>query len=392
MTPLTKRIISNELTKGILPFWMNHMVDRQNGGFFGRIDGNNQAHPTANKSVILNTRILWTFSVAYQYQSVSKYRFMADRAYDYISKYFMDDVEGGVFWMLDHQGNVIDNKKQIYAQAFAIYALSEYFKINPNRRAKEYSTQLFELIEEHAFDRQRNGYIEALDSKWSTLKDVRLSEKDLNAEKTMNTHLHVLEAYTNLYRIWKSDNLKHQLSNLVRLILEKFVSQDFHFKLFFNMNWVLKNKVFSFGHDIEGSWLLCEAAEELRDPSVTKAVKETAIRMVDSALKGMDDDGALMNEGGPDGLRDTNKDWWPQAEALVGLVNAWQLSGEYKYMRIAERVWDFISNNLKDPKGEWHWGTTRDGQLLTDEDKAGPWKCPYHNSRAMFELIRRLNN
>ena len=377
------------LNENILSFWTKRMVDVEAGGFFGRIDGRGHLHAYADKAIILNTRILWTFSAVHQLTGNPSHKLMADKAYEYIVKHFVDNQQGGVFWLLNCTGEVINDKKQIYAQAFAIYAMAEYHKINPYRRALDHAIRLYELIEKYSFDPKRNGYFEAFDRSWGSLEDVRLSEKDLNASKTMNTHLHVLEAYTNLLRVWPDELLKKQLKNLVELMTTTFLDDSGHFKLFFNNDWKLQSHELSYGHDIEGSWLLCEAAEAVSG-ALTDQMKETSLKMVHAALEGMDEDGGLMNEGTPDGLTDTDKHWWPQAEALVGLVNAWELTGDKSYLEQAVSVWDFIKRNLMDPAGEWHWKVFRNGAVDYDEDKAGPWKGPYHNSRAMLELHGRL--
>ena len=379
----------NVLNDNILSFWSRKMVDPM-GGFYGRIDGQGKLHEQADKAVILNTRILWTYSAAYQITGNPKHKLMADRAYEYIAKYFIDFKNGGVFWSLDNQGQVVSDKKQTYAQAFAIYALSEYHKINEYKRAKDFCLRIFELMEEHTYDVLNNGYLEALSAQWGKLADVRLSDKDMNADKTMNTHLHVLEAYTNLYRIWPDQKLKGRLKNLIEVMLDRFVNDQGHFNLFFTDKWELLSHEISFGHDIEGAWLLCEAAEVLGDEELIERVNQIAIKMTDAALKGLDTDGGLMNEAGPDGIIDDDKHWWPQAEALVGLINAWQITGNEEYMVQMKRVWTFIRTYIMDKDGEWHWKVNRHGDIDYQEDKAGPWKCPYHNGRAMIEIMNRL--
>lgn len=392
LSKLSRQACESMLNGNILRFWETNMVDARQGGFYGRIDGYNRLHPEANKGIILNTRILWTFAAAYQCTPNKKYRFLADRAYEYLRAHFLDEANGGVRWEVDFRGNSINNKKQTYAQAFAIYALSEYHKINPNKRALQLAIELFELIEKFTFDKVRNGYLEALDDEWKPMDDVRLSAKDVNAEKTMNTHLHILEAYTNLFSVWKSKLLEERLRNLIALLSTNFLTAEGHFILFFDRHWVSQSAEVSYGHDIEGSWLLYEAAEMLDDPTLKKSMASTSLKMVEASLNGLDADGGMMNEGNSELVIDTDKHWWPQAEALVGLVNAWQLTNEDRYLEVALRIWNFIQLNLIDPNGEWHWRVDGHGNVVRSEDKAGFWKCPYHNGRAMLELIRRLPN
>jgi cellobiose epimerase len=375
-----------ELIDNILKYWSSKMIDQKNGGFYGRRDGYDRLVAEADKGVILNTRILWTFSKASG--AVSKeYIPFANRAYDYLVNHFLDQENGGVYWMVNYKGEPANQKKQIYAQAFAIYALAEYYLATGNKESLQHARNLFFLIEKHSFDSLDNGYLEAFDRGWNLLDDLRLSEKDANEKKTMNTHLHVLEGYTTLYRAWPDPVLKRQLRNLITLFRDKIVNDDLHFDLFFDEHWNVKPGEISYGHDIEGSWLMYEAAEVLGDKDLISEIGKLSVKMVDVTLaEGMDDDGGLKNEG-----HDPEKHWWPQAEALVGFVNSWQLTRQTSYLASAWRVWNFIKIWMVDHQnGEWYWRVNEAGEVNFTEDKAGPWKCPYHNGRAMFELLTRL--
>lgn len=378
-----------ELTDNILPYWRDKMVDYTNGGFYGRRDGYDKLYANADKGVILNTRILWTFSHAGRRVSAEYYG-LATRAYEYLIDKFLDHEKGGVYWMVDYKGNPSNTKKQIYAQAFAIYALSEYYSLSDDESSLKHAQALFHRIERYSFDAVDNGYLEAFDRDWNLLDDLRLSEKDANEKKTMNTHLHVLEAYTNLYRCWRDERLLAQMKNLIRLFIDRILTPDLHFGLFFDEKWNMRSDEISYGHDIEGSWLLHEAAIVSRDENLVRETAEIAVRMVDVTVReGMDDDnGGLRNEA-----HTYDKDWWPQAEAMVGLVNAWQISGEEKYLNMASDIWTFIRKEIIDRQnGEWFWGVNKSGSAVYSEDKAGPWKCPYHNGRAMLELAGRLSH
>lgn len=374
--------------KDILHYWITRMIDHRRGGFFGRRSGYDELDENADKGVILNTRILWTFSQATREFS-TEYRPYADRAFNYLRNFFFDLEKGGVYWMLDCEGSPVNTKKQIYAQAFAIYALAEYYLATKNEESLALAISLFRLIEKYSFDKKYNGYLEAFDRDWVLLEDLRLSDKDANEKKTMNTHLHVLEAYTNLYRCSTDPLLAKKLKNLIELFRDQIINAEMHFGLFFDEQWNVKSKEVSYGHDIEGSWLLYEAAEVLGDRHLKQQSAKIAVQMVDTAItQGLDADGGLMNEA-----HDSDKHWWPQAEALVGLVNAWQLTGEECYFDKTLKVWNFIENRLIDRKnGEWFWRVNRQGVVNFSEDKAGPWKCPYHNGRAMLELLKRLPN
>jgi len=376
----------------ILDFWIKNAVDNKDGGFVGAIDGVGAIVKNANKGAILNGRILWSFSAAYRFNKNEKYREMADRAFNYLSDHFIDKKNGGVYWELDSKGNPVNRRKQAYALGFAIYGLSEYFMATGNERSLQLAQELFWTIEKYFFDKEFGGYIEALSEDWSPLDDMRLSLKDANEPKSMNTHLHILEPYTNLFRSWRNPILGESIKRLIRVFLDKIIDNETaHFQLFFDYDWTVKSTAVSYGHDIEGSWLLAEAAEELHDKALIEEVNNMAIRMVDATREqGTDTDGSIFNERDGSHL-DTDKHWWPQAEAMVGYVNAWQTSGERKYLDEAERVWNFIKIYIVDKiNGEWFWRVDKDGKPYIEDEKTGFWKCPYHNSRALIEVVNRL--
>jgi mannobiose 2-epimerase len=385
------KALDSEL-ENILNFWIEKAVDKQYGGFVGSIDQDGKVNSTANKGAILNARILWSFSAAYNYTSEQKYRDAADRAFDYLKNNFIDTINGGVFWELDYKGVPVNTRKQAYAQGFAIYGLSEYYKASGNKQSLELAKDIFEIIENRFFDNEHNGYIEALGEGWEQLSDMRLSPKDANEPKSMNTHLHILEPYTNLYRYWKSEKLAASIKNLIDIFLNHIINnKTANFQLFFDYDWTVKSDIVSYGHDIEGSWLLFEAAQVLNNSTLMKKTAEMALRMVDTTIEnGMAPDGSVYNEKNGEHL-DTDRHWWPQAEALVGLVNAWQLSNNINYLSHAEKIWHYIDNNIIDKKNrEWFWKVNNEGKTDSNDEKVGFWKCPYHNSRAMIEVAQRL--
>ncbi|HRI61526.1 MAG TPA: AGE family epimerase/isomerase [Saprospiraceae bacterium] len=381
---------SNEL-ENILNWWSSNMIDRQHGGFYGRIDGYGKLHPEADKGVILNTRILWAFSAAAKQTGSAAYRVVAERAYDYLICHFVDDKFGGVYWMLDFRGNPVEPKKQLYAQAFAVYALSEYYLLTRQQEVIKLAEGIFHLIEKHSRDNLIGGYFEAFARDWSPLGDLRLSEKDANEAKTMNTHLHVLEAYTTLYRASGKEEVRASLHTLIVLFLEKFIDPaTAHLRLFFDENWVLKSDKISFGHDIETAWLLPDAAEALGDTDLLDKTRAAAIRIADRTLSvGFDPaNGGLWNEADAQGLTDRDKEWWPQIEAVVGFLHVWNITAEHRHLEAALRSWDFIERYLLDREGgEWFWGLKADGTPDCYHDKAGPWKCPYHNGRGCLKIM-----
>lgn len=380
--------------KNILDYWIDNGVDLQLDGFVGRRDHFNKLVEGSVKGAVLNTRILWSFAAAYRYFKDPRYKNMADRAYDYLVAHFVDREYGGVYWAVDAKGNPENTRKQIYAQGFGIYGFSEYYRATGRQDCLDQAKKLFSLIEQHSFDAQHGGYLEALDNKWLPLTDMRLSDKDENYPKSMNTHLHILEPYTNLYRVWPDDQLASKMKLLIRTFLDHIIdSQTGHFHLFFDSDWTIKSNVVSFGHDIEGAWLLTEAAEVLGDELLLQEVSDIAIKMSAATMReGMDASGGLNYDYDPaTGKTDTDKHWWPQAEAMVGFLNAYELGGDPVYLSKSMDIWQFIKEKIIDRRlGEWYWRVDDRGNPYENEDKAGFWKCPYHNSRACMEGIQRL--
>lgn len=379
-----------EIEGNILPFWINQMLDLDNGGFYGRIDGMGTLDKKATKGIVLNARILWTFSAAYRVLKNSIYLEIAKRAYNYIKEYFIDDNYGGVFWELDYKGRVVDSKKQTYAQGFTLYAFSEYFRATGDNEALKLSIEFFETIERYK-DKVNGGYFEAFQADWSPISDMRLSEKDANEKKSMNTHLHILEPYTNLLHIWKSPELYNAQTDLISLFCEKIINRNgFYQNLFFDENWTVKSEMISFGHDIESSWLLLEAAEVLSNQEIKNKVLVNSLNLANSAQKGLLPDGSLAYEIEKNTL-DSERHWWVQAEGVVGFMYAYKYSGNNTYKDIACNLWEYIEKEIVDDvKGEWYWSRLPDGNVNKKEDKAGFWKCPYHNSRMCLEMIENF--
>ena len=385
--------MEHELTAGILPFWMEKMTDHEQGGFYGRIDGEDNLHTDAPKGAILNARILWTFSAAYRLLRKPEYLAVATRAKHYIIDRFYDNDFGGVYWSLNAKGEPLDTKKQIYAQGFAIYGLSEYARATGDSEALEYAIRLFNLIEEHSFDRERNGYIEAFTRDWQPIGDMRLSDKDENTSKTMNTHLHILEPYANLYRTWKDTRLETQLRNLIDLFIGKILNKEtYHLGLFFDNDWHTEGNIISYGHDIEASWLIHEAALVLGDERLLPEVEHIIRNIAKAADEGLNPDGSMIYESIAGKPADRELHWWVQAENVVGHVNLYQHFGDQAALDTAARCWQFIKDRLIDhERGEWHWSLMADGTVNRRDDKAGFWKCPYHNGRMCLEMIERFS-
>lgn len=388
-----KTEMQDVLQKNILRFWLDKMVDQDHGGFYGRIDGHEHLHADAEKGAILNARILWAFSAAYRVLGDKTYLEAASRAKHYIIDHFIDPEYGGVYWSLDCNGKPLDTKKQFYAIGFAIYGMSEYARATGDAEALKVAIDLYRCIEEHALDHEYNGYIEAMTRDWQPIADMRLSELDANYPKSQNTHLHIIEPYTNLYRVWKSDELKASLHNLIDIFTDRILNPEtHHLDLFFDMDWKRgAGALESYGHDIECSWLIHEAALVLGDAEVLKKVEPIVEMVAKASEKGLNADGSMVHEANLDtGYVDSDLHWWVQAEAVVGFFNIYQYFGDESALQKAQHCWTYIKENLIDNEnGEWHWSRRKDGTLNLDDDKAGFWKCPYHNSRMCLEIIER---
>ena len=379
---LSKQAAREVLEHTILHFWQTRMVDNERGGFYGRIDGHNTLHPDAPKGAVLNARILWTFAAAARVLNNTAYRILAARAYDYLMQRFIDREHGGVYWSLHADGTPLDTKKQTYAIAFAIYGLAEYVRLTNNQEALDAAIRLFEDIEAHAFDAVNVGYIEALTRDWQPIADMRLSESDENGSRTMNTHLHVLEAYTNLYRVYKDPRVARQLRVLIDIFVNRLYNpSNGHLDLFFDDQWQGRRDKTSPGHEIEAAWLLHEALEVLGDPILLQETLPVCQQLAQAAENGI--------------LKESQ--WWCYAEAVVGYIDQWKLNQKALpveaaiNLEMAEAAWEFIQSHLIDREhGEWYWAILPDGIPDTSNDKAGFWKCPYHNSRMCLEIIERL--
>ena len=395
---ISKQAAREVLEHHILRFWQTRMVDNERGGFYGRIDGHNTLHPDAPKGAVLNARILWSFAAAARVLHNTPYRILAARAYNYLMQRFIDREHGGVYWSLHADGTPLDTKKQTYAIAFAIYGLAEYYRATQDSEALNAAIHLFDDIETHAFqsymvnDQMVNGYVEALTRDWQPIADMRLSEQDENGAFTMNTHLHVLEAYTNLYRaladVQRDDvqSTKAKVAKQLRTLIDIFTKQIFnpeteHLDLFFNTDWQSKRDKNSPGHEIEAAWLLHEALEVLGDPVLLQETLPVCQQLAQAAEDG------IFNES----------QWWCYAEAVVGYIDQWKLNQKDLpveaaiNLEMAEAAWDYIQSHLIDREhGEFYWAILPDGTPDTSNDKAGFWKCPYHNSRMCIEIIERL--
>jgi len=388
---LLKDKVTDNLNNNILSFWSAKMPDDVNGGFYGRIDRNNKVIPDAAKGGILNARILWTYSAAYRVTGNPEYLKLATRAKDYILANFIDREFGGAFMMLNAKGEPQDTRKHTYTQAFFIYGLSEYARATGDKEALKAAKSIFKLFEKNVLDKEYNGYYEVFSRDWQRSRDRLIGERTPADEKTMNTSLHIMEAYANLYRVWPSKRMAERLENMVNIFLDHIIDKNsYHLIVFLDRNWNSTSRIDSYGHDIESSWLLYEAAHLLKDPELIKRVKEVSVKIADAASEGLLADGGMLTEKD----RETDhsrltRSWWEQAESVVGYTNAYELTGNEDYLDKAIHAWNFIEIYMIDKEnGSWFTSVTAEG--IGGGDKAGNWICPYHNGRMCLEIIERV--
>lgn len=392
---------TEEELKTICQWWIDNIITADAYTFVGEVSHEGDVNLEANKGVILTTRMLWFFSEAAKALEntdkllCKKLQTAANLMFKFICNYFLDKDYGGVFWEVDCYGHLVNDRKQVYAQSFAIYAFSAYYKLTNSQQALDHALAIFNYLEQYSLDKEKGGYLEAFSREWGTLEDVRLSDKDLNSPKTMNTHLHVLEAYTALYRVMRNEPIQLALTRLLACYVERFYrSEQGHFKMFQSDNWDDESTHISYGHDIESSWLIWEAAEVLGDTTLLQRYRPIVLELATVCMEtGLNSDGSIMD------LHElaTKKDipervWWVQAEAVVGFLNAYQMTADKRFMTTAYATWDFIKNQIIDKDGgEWHAIAEKDQHAGYKEYKVGFWKGPYHNGRALLEICRRMS-
>ena len=373
---------------------MTRVFNPEEGFFSARIDGNNRVDPKGHHSVILQSRVLWTFSAAIHSSSrqdsklMKLYQPYQEAALHTLQTKFSDTQYGGFYWSLEPDFSVLDDAKRTYGQSFVIYAYSEAYKTTGREALREQASDLFLMLDEHGYIPDQKAWHEGFTRDWKPLEDVRISPDDPLEIRSTNTHLHLLEAFAHLYRIWPDSRLKNRLTTLLEIFLTKIYSpSNRHFFTFFDENWDPSTSVYSFGHDIETVWLMLDAAKTIDSEPLTTQCERVLVDVADHLIhKGIDSTFGGVYQLGENGtIYDTDKHWWPQAEALIGLATAFELTGEHRYMQKAIELWSFIRQNMMDHEnGEWFFRLDRYGEPYYFEDKAGPWKCPYHTSRAMM--------
>ncbi|MDX2185318.1 MAG: AGE family epimerase/isomerase [Opitutaceae bacterium] len=386
------KVAEEDLRGNLLPYWLKHARNSENSGFFGFISGNNLPDSASERGALLTARILWTFSAAYRQSPKPEYLEMARYAYADLEAFF-DREHGGLFWTLSASGKPKDTSKQVYVHTFGIYGLAEYYLATGDAGALEKAKALYRLIDTKAHDPINGGYFEVYSRDWK--RGGFLSPRSVvgpNHPKSQNTNLHVLECLTNLLRAWPDEQLRSRLVEQIHIMQDKLVNpKTHHLYLYTDEKWTPVDDECSYGHDIEYSWLLCEAAEVAGGDALLEKVKPTAIAVAQATLnEGVDTDGGIWDTGTPAGVRNTRKDWWPQAEAVVGFLNAYQLSGDDQFLAAADKTCGFIEANVIDREGgEWFQVAHPDLAKRKRAPKVALWKCPYHNGRAWLEVLER---
>jgi mannobiose 2-epimerase len=379
-----KQEIVQDLTENILPFWATHSPDSTGGGFYGVLMYDGTPRADAPKGGILNARLVWTYSTAYRMLKDERYKELADRAQRYFIDHFIDKECGGTYLMLTADGQPLDSTKMTYQNVFGIYGLTEHYRATGNEESLTAAIDIYNALMAHAYDPVDGGFIETFTRNWEMIPT--------QAPKTMNNNLHVLEALTNLYRVWPDPSLNKILREQIYVMSNKCLNQQtWHEQLYLTMDWQNLREEDSYGHDIEFSWLLVEAAEVLGDEDVLKDTERIAVNLAATQLtEGVDEKGGMLYEKSPES-RGVNYEWWPQAESVVGFLNAWQISGDKKFLDAALHSWEFTKAYFIDKQyGSWYANINPDYTPKDKNPKASQWVCPYHNSRMGFEILTRF--
>lgn len=381
--------IKEHLTSDIIPFW-EALKDDTYGGFYGYMGYDLKLDKKAVKGCILNSRITWFFANAYTLLKDEKLLEYAKHGYEFLKNYCVDKENGGVFWSLTYDGKPEDTTKHTYNQAFSIYALSSYYEASGDEEALALAKQLLELIEEKCTN--ENGYMEAFTRDFKPEENDKLSENGVIAEKTMNTLLHVFEAYTELYRVSKDERAKKRLEWMMDTIEKHIYNPALRRQeVFFDNDYHSLIDLHSYGHDIETAWLIDRGVEVLDEESYKKKMAPITKVLIEQIYKVAFDGHSLANEC-EKGVVNQNRVWWVQAETVVGFLNGYQKDkSQTQYLEAAESVWQFIKDYVIDKRNgsEWFWEVNPDGTPIENRPIVEPWKCPYHNGRMCFEVIKR---
>lgn len=374
----------------LIPFWEG-LKDEENGGYYGYMDYDLHVNRQYEKGCILNSRILWFFSNAYKLLKKENLKADAAHAYRFLKEYCLDPEYGGVFWSVTYDGQVKDDTKHTYNQAFAVYALASYYDAVKDEEALELAKKLLRLIEEKCTD-SSGYYPEAFTRDFRPADNEKLSENGVMAEKTMNTLLHVFEAYTELYRTDREEAVAERLRFMMDTMADKIYNHTLgRQEVFFDKDWNSLIDLYSYGHDIETAWLVDRGTEILGDPEYERKMSPITREITKNIYERAFYKGALMNEA-ENGVQDRTRVWWVQAEGIVGFVNGYQKNlQDVDYLKAAGMLWEYIEVYLIDSRegAEWFWSADENDRPI-HKPIVEPWKCPYHNGRMCMEVIRRL--
>lgn len=382
--------VKAHLLNDIIPFWKN-LRDDEFGGYYGYMDYDLKVDKKAVKGCILNSRITWFFANAYTLLKDESLLEEAKHGFAFMKEHCMDKENGGIFWSMKYDGTPEDTTKHTYNQAFSIYALSSYYEATHDEEALAMAKELFHIIETKCTD--EIGYKEAFDKEFHEVENDKLSENGVIAEKTMNTLLHVFEAYTELYRVAKLPEVKERLEWIMDTFADKVYNPKLHRQeVFFdrNMNTILD--LHSYGHDIETAWLMDRGVEVLGEKKYEEKMTPITKDLTAEIYKVAFDGHSLANEC-KKGVVNVHRIWWVQAETVIGFLNGWQKDpSRTEYLDAAKSEWQFIKDHVMDKRqgSEWFWEVDQSGKPYEGRPIVEPWKCPYHNGRMCFEVIRRL--
>lgn len=379
--------IKSELVNHIIPFW-SKLEDNENGGFYGFMDSNLKLDKNAPKGVILHSRILWFYSNCYLTLKDKACLEKARHAFDFMYKYCVDREFGGVYWLMNADGTVADSMKHTYCQAFFIYALSSYYDASGDKKALDLATEIFETVEKHCTDDV--AYLEAMSREWKLIENDALSENGLMADKTMNTTLHLMEAYTELYRVSKNAAVLERLRFQLELTYDKIYDKpNDKLLVFFDKNMSVIGDIHSYGHDIEATWLIDRACDVIGDKALSAKMAGMNEKIVALIAKIALENDHLLQERDKTEINHTRV-WWVQAETVVGFYNAYQRYGKPEYKEISEKVWSYIKDKIIDKTEGGEWYSELDANdIPSTKPTVDPWKCPYHNGRMCMEIITR---
>ena len=381
--------VKQHLEETIIPFWKN-LRDDENGGYYGYVDYDLKTDRKAEKGCILNSRITWFFSNAYTLLKDESLLEEAGHGYAFLKDHCLDKENGGVYWSVTYDGAPLDTTKHTYNQAFSIYALASCYEASKDAEALALAKELFQVIETRCMD--RSGYLEAFDETFRPISNEKLSENGVIAAKTMNTLLHVFEAYTELYRVAGGDDVKKRLQWILDTFAEKIYNPNLRRQeVFFDAAYHSLIDLHSYGHDIETAWLLNRGIDILGDEKYTEKISPIIDALTEEIYNTAFNGASLANEC-ENGVVNSRRIWWVQAETVVGFLNGYQRNPQRTdYLEAAGNAWAFIRDCLVDkrPGSEWHWETYEDGTPVAGRPIVEPWKCPYHNGRMCMEVIRR---